>query len=254
MGNALHIPNNAPSYQCYSTDLVAGKVPNAGYKGADLYMIDTCQWYRVLDDLTLAPLVYTISSGVSGSASGSSIGTAGGIVLGASENHIGEIGGKTTRSSFEIINTSGSGTAYTIGDTVSGSSVTTPYELANILRVNGGSGLITQLNIEADKASITPTFRVHFYSGSSITLSGDNLPYLDSYADVNSKLVTFDTSAMISSTNTSGSCSSSMNDVRKSVVGSANSKSLWVGLETLAAFTPKAVSQKYTISVTIMND
>jgi len=65
MGNALMIPANTPTYQCLSTDVVGGKVPGSGHKGANIYFTDTETWWKVLDDLTLVPLVYQISGSIS---------------------------------------------------------------------------------------------------------------------------------------------------------------------------------------------
>ena len=267
MGNAMYIPSNTLSYQAYSTDIVDGKVASASYKGASLYMIDEQKWYRILDDLTLAPLVYNISSGTSGSiggifisgsiALGASTANIGVVTSGSSENHVGEFGGRMTSGSVEFTNTSGSNTAYSIGDTVSGGSlITIPYEIPNIFRVNGGSGYIVSIGISTNKSGITPAFRVHFYSGSSVTLSGDNLPYLDSYADTAYKLRPFDLISMSSSVNTSGSCSRTWDTttIRQAVTAQSNSKSLWVALETLSIFTPNAVSEKYNISVIMDNN
>ena len=66
--SSMYIPSNAVSYQAYSTDIVNGKVESASYKGASIYIVDEQKWYRILDDLTLAPLVYNIAGGTSGYA------------------------------------------------------------------------------------------------------------------------------------------------------------------------------------------
>jgi hypothetical protein len=73
--------NNKKSYQALSTDIVDGKIDNASWIGADVYIVDTQKWYRVGEDLILYPLasmsetarneVITImdsGSGVSGSS------------------------------------------------------------------------------------------------------------------------------------------------------------------------------------------
>jgi hypothetical protein len=177
--------------------------------------------------------------------------------LPAGEVHLGEIGGRLTSGSVEITNTSGSNTAYSIGDTVSGSAnVTSPYAIPNIFRVAGGSGYVVGLAVSANKASIVPVFRVHFYSASSVTMTGDNLPYSDSYADVVSNLNAFDLPPMVSSVNTSGSCSKAWDTtiVRHPVMSSNGSTSLWVALETRTAFTPAANPAKYTVSVIVDNN
>jgi hypothetical protein len=175
----------------------------------------------------------------------------------AGEAHIGEIGGRLISGSVEITNTLGSGTAYSIGDTVSGSAnVTSPYAIPNIFRIAGGSGYVVGLAVSANKASITPVFRVHFYSASSVTMTGDNLPYSDSYTDTVYNLNAFDLPPMSSSVNTSGSCSKAWDTttVRHPVMSSNGSTSLWVALETRTAFTPAANPAKYTVSVIVDNN
>jgi hypothetical protein len=177
--------------------------------------------------------------------------------LPSGEIHLGEIGGRLISSSVEITNTSGSNTAYSIGDTVSGSAnVTAPYALPNAFRVAGGSGYVVGLVVSANKASIVPVFRVHFYSASSVTMTGDNLPYSDSYTDIGSNLNAFDLPPMVSSVNTSGSCSKAWDTttVRHPVMSSNGSTSLWVALETRTAFTPAANPAKYTVSVIVDNN
>lgn len=253
--SAMYIPSNAVSYQAYSTDIVNGKVENASYKGASIYIVDEQKWYRILDDLTLAPLVYNIAGGTSGSAG--SIFITGSVVLGAGEEVIGVTVGKLSSGSVEFTNTSGSSVAYSIGDTVSGgSAVITPYEIPNIFRVNGGSGYITGIYLSTNKAGINPAFRVHFYSASTVTLSGDNAPYLDAYTDTPYNLGSFDLISMSSSADTSGSCSRSSDTttIRQPVISQPNSKSLWVALETRSAYTPASVSQKYSIKIIMDNN
>jgi hypothetical protein len=177
--------------------------------------------------------------------------------LPAGEIHLGQVGGRLISGSVEITNTLGSGTAYSIGDTVSGSAnVVTPYAIPSVFRVAGGSGYVVGLAISANKASIVPVFRVHFYSASSVTMTGDNLPYSDSYVDVASNLNAFDLPPMTSSVNTSGSCSKAWDTttVRHPVLNSNGSTSLWVALETRTAFTPAANPAKYTVSVIVDNN
>jgi hypothetical protein len=175
----------------------------------------------------------------------------------AGEAHIGEIGGRLISGSAEFTNTSGSSTAYSIGDTVSGSAnVTTPYAIPNVFRIAGGSGYIVGLTVSTNKASIVPVFRVHFYSASSVTITGDNLPYSDTYADTALKLGIFDLPPMISSVNVSGSCSLAWDSttIRQPVIASVGSTSLWVALETRTAFTPAVSSEKYAINVIVDNN
>jgi hypothetical protein len=175
----------------------------------------------------------------------------------AGESHIGEIGGRLTSGSVEITNTSGSATPYSIGDVVSGSAnVTSPYAIPNAFRVAGGSGYVVGLSIFANKSAIIPNFRVHFYSSSSVIIAGDNLPFIDYYTNSSLDLNSFDLPAMSSTINTSGSCSKAWDTltVKQPVVAIGGSTSLYVALETLAAFTPASNPAKYAISVIIDNN
>ena len=240
MSVTYYFEDRIPKFICLSTDVTSGSVAGISVPGAHVFFTDTGTEWVVGSDLKLVHYAANTVSGTSGSApsgsSGSSVfvtnlPTTQVISGSASEYHIGEIGGRMTSGSFEFTNTSGSNTAYSIGDTVSGSAtIITPYEIPNIFRVAGGSGYVVSLGAGTDKSSVVPAFRVHFYSGSSVTLSGDNLPYLDSYADTQYKLRPFDLSAMTSSTNTSGSLSRSWDTttIRQAVIAQPGSKSLWI--------------------------
>ena len=56
------ISNSLGSYQAVSTDIVANKLPGASIIGASVYILDTGDWYRIQEDLTLAPLAFTALS------------------------------------------------------------------------------------------------------------------------------------------------------------------------------------------------
>lgn len=56
MGLTVISENNKKSYQALSTDIVGGKIDNASWIGADVYITDTQKWYRVGEDLILYPL------------------------------------------------------------------------------------------------------------------------------------------------------------------------------------------------------
>jgi hypothetical protein len=229
MGNALMIPFNAPSYQCLSTDLASGKVPNASYKGANIFFTDTGAWYRVLDNLTLAPLTSESSSGSS----------------------------KMIRAELEFTNSAGSATAYSIGDVVSaGSTVVTPYELTNAFNKAGGSGFIMGLAVSCNKSSLTPAFRVHFFNSNAATVAIDNTPFMSNYSNESYNLRYADLTQMSSSTNTSGSISRTfdVNTIHHPIVAGASSTSLFFALETLTAYTSASANLKYTVSAMVMPD
>jgi hypothetical protein len=96
MANALYIPGNAPSYQCLSSDIdtSSSKVSNASYKGADIYVTDIAQWYRVLDDLTVVPLVYNVT----GSMTINDITVTTGSMLTINQNVVGDVWNSLTGS------------------------------------------------------------------------------------------------------------------------------------------------------------
>ena len=220
------IPGTKPTYQCLSTDIVSNKVSGASYVGADLYVTNTGQWYRILDDLTLTPLT-----------------------------NQGATSGQMNRVDLEFINSSGSATAYSIGDVVSaGSTVVTPYELPNAFDIAGGSGFVMGLSVSCNKSSLVPAFRFHFFNSNAATIAIDNAPYMDNYTDQSYKLRYFDLPAMTSSTNTSGSVSRTFDTstIRHPVVAGASSTSLFFALETLTAFISASASLKYTVSATIL--
>ncbi len=251
------IPNSAPCYLALSTDVSGSKITGASYVGATVYLSDTKLTYVVMPDLTLVEVPTIDIGSVTVTNYSGSVVVSGSTTLNATENHIGQVGGKLTSGSVEFTNTSGSQTAYSIGDVVSGgSSVITPYEITNLFRIPGGSGYVVAAAISTDKSSITPNFNIHFYSASTVTIAGDNLPFIDYYTDTPYKLRPFTMNAMTSATNTSGSCSRTWDTttIRQPVIARAGSTSLWVALETLAAFTPAATSEKFTISLIIDNN
>lgn len=176
-------------------------------------------------------------------------------VLVAGEAHIGEVGGKIARASTEFTRPADT-TAYTAGDVVSNStSATTLIDLANAVRVNGGSGYIVRVALSTDKKSITPRFRVHFFNASGPTVAADNAAYKELYADGAKRLGYVDMPAMITGTDTTNSdMSRTVNDtVRLPVVAGGATRSLYAVLEALDAFTP-ASGEKITLTVFVDNN
>lgn len=176
--------------------------------------------------------------------------------LSASELHLGEIGGKLSIVSVEITRENNA-TLYGIGDVVSGSAATPlVYELPNIMRVAGGTGYVALVAVTMNVKSVTPALRVHFFNASTPTVSGDNLPHQEKYADTAKRLRYVDLPAMTTAADTANS------DMSRAVTASnpwlpvqaaAGSRSLWVSLETLTAVQLTALS-KTTILVAVDNN
>lgn len=178
-----------------------------------------------------------------------------GLVLAAGENFIGSVGGILIHVSAELTRPADT-TAYTAGDVVSNNATTTtPVQLANIFRVAGGSGYIRKLKISTDKKSITPRFRLHFFNASTITVSADNAPFKEVYADTSKRLGYYDMPAMTTAVDTTNSDMSRTLDIDVSmeVNAAAGSRDLFVVYEALDAFTP-ASGQKFMLSVALDNN
>lgn len=262
------INSTSGHYQALKTDLTSGStLSGATWVGAEVYFTDTKEWYRILPDLTLVP-AYTVSmapvsiSGTvttSGSVNANITNTSltavvsGSVTVLASENHIGEIGGKMTTVAVEFTRENNA-TPYTAGDVISsGSALTTPIEMPNIFRVSGGSGYVVNARITFNVKSVTPRLRLHFFSGSAITIAGDNLAYVEKYADASSRLGMIDFDAMTTGTDaTNSDMSRSLNiSDRLGVIGAT--RSLWVVVQTLDAVTLTALS-KVLVTVTLDNN
>jgi len=251
MANAMYIPATALSYQAYSTDIVDGKITNASYKGASLYMIDEQKWYRILDDLTLAPLIYNVSTGTSGSVSGFFI--SGSIALGASEAHIGQIGGTGYIVSASF---TGNGTA----TLHAANSAITPANgslliIPNAVRVNGGTAYVMDVTLSTSVSGITIMPKLHFYSASSVTVTPDSGSWVSLFADDQYKLGIYTLPSMFSSSGslTNMSMATSTDTYSTShpailIQAQPNSKNIAIGVETLTSFTSTA-SQVWNVKL-----
>ncbi len=158
--------------------------------------------------------------------------------------------GYTTVASVEIVTTH-TQAAYAANDAVLAAAGGLS-ELANAVRVAGGSGYIMGIRISTNKKSITPRMRVHFFNTSNPTLSADNAAWQEKYADVGKRVGYYDMPAMTTAADTTNSDMSRSVDfsVRIPFKCAAGSTSLWIGLETLDAFTPDN-DQKFTVTVLV---
>ncbi len=141
-------------------------------------------------------------------------------------------------------------TAYTAGDVVSNSTTATaPITLSSATRVAGGNGYIVRAALTTNKKSITPRFRVHFFTAAP-TVAADNAAYSELYADASKRLGYIDLPAMTTATDSTNSdMARTFNDTaRLPIVAAAGSADLYAVLETLDAFTP-ASGQKFTLTI-----
>ena len=219
------IPSTAISYQALSTDISGSKITGANYIGASVFLIDTGAWMRVSDDLTLKPLYIPT-------------------------------GGNIFRADKEFTNlTSGSDTAYAAGDAItSGSHSSALIELSGVFRGDKGNANILSSQVSTNTRGIVPSLKLHLFNTSSGSYATDNNPWQIVYYDVLKEIGTITLPAMTSGCAAASNTSYSIyNTIQTPIVTSNATTSLYVGIETLTAFTPVA-SQKYTITLFIDNN
>lgn len=146
-------------------------------------------------------------------------------------------------------------TAYTAGDAVSNSATATTLLAFAIARVAGGSGYLTKIRLSTDKKSITPRFRLHFFNAADPTIAADNAAYQEVYADNAKRLGWHDLPAMTTAADTTNSdCSRAVDmNCRIPYTCAVGSSTLYVGLETLDAFTPNS-GQKFNLTLVADNN
>jgi hypothetical protein len=164
--------------------------------------------------------------------------------------------GKLTAVSVEITRENNA-TPYGIGDVISASASTPAvHQLANIMRVVGGSGYISSIRVTSNVKSVVPAIRIHFYNASDPTVSGDNLPHRELYADIAKRLGYVDLPTMTTAADTSNSDMSRTMTATPPwlpVFAAAASRNLWFSIETLTAVTLTAQS-KVTVVVIVDNN
>lgn len=190
-----------------------------------------------------------LAQGIGTSGGTTRVTVSGAVTLTSGEGHIGEVGGSISTTSAVFTRTTNT-TAYTAGDLVSNDTTTTTMlTLTGAARISGGSGYITGVWVATDLKSITPRFRVHFYNVNTPTVSADNLPHRELYADLSKRIGYVDLPAMSTPVDTTNSTLSRASDatIRIPFVTSA-STNIYAVVETLDAFTP-ASGQSITVRI-----
>lgn len=174
-------------------------------------------------------------------------------VLAAGENHIGAVGGALKVATGTFARPADT-TAYAANDVVSNNTTTTtPITAAGVARVAGGSGYIVAARLWTDKKSIVPRFRVHLFNAVNPTLSGDNLPYQNKYADVGKRIASFDLAAMSTPADTTNSDMSGITDFTLRIPFVAVASDIYAVLETLDIFTPASAENFVLVLVVDQN-
>jgi hypothetical protein len=212
-------------YYALSTDVVANKIPStatssgAVVKGAWVYLTDTGTWYVVKEDLTLGTL----------NMSGAVLQTTGGTGYIAT--------GSFTGSSASKL--------YNVNSTIT-PAVGSLMEIKNAFRIAGGSGYITDIDLVTSASPMTAVLKLHFFSGSNVTLAPDSGSWIDLIADESYHMADFTMPALATSGSLSTCARISTTDpavgTQPRVLVSAipGSTSLYVGLQTTSSFTSTA--------------
>lgn len=148
-------------------------------------------------------------------------------------------------------------TPYTAGDVVSAAAalVVPAMVFPTASRFFGGSGNIVAARVVTNTKSVTPRFRIHLFSDNTATVSGDNLPHRELYADLSKRCGYFDMPAMITGSDVTNSDMSRalLSGMKIPYNCAPQNMSLFVVLEALDAFTPGSGSAFSLVLVTEPN-
>lgn len=159
----------------------------------------------------------------------------------------------TVAAEYTIV---GGATAYSRYDLV-GSNPMALLRLQNIFRELGGTGYLTGLQLNINKKSLTPQFRIHLYNVSTPTLAVDNAAWIDKYVDQGKRLGWYDMPACTTAADTTNSdCSRALAvDLRHRVWADATDNSLYIGFESIgAADVTFDAGQKIRLTATVDNN
>lgn len=178
---------------------------------------------------------------------------AGTLSLGASEAHIGEVGGNLSYKGVEFTRPADV-IAYIAGDVVC-DAVGNPSAInfTPLARKNGGTGYITKAVLFTDQKTCIARFRLHLYHVSPTPIA-DNLPFLLLYVNAVKKIGSIDFAAMATENAASSTAAqSSVFDVRIPYKAADGFTNIYGILETLDAFVP-ASAQKFYVELTSDNN
>ncbi len=142
-------------------------------------------------------------------------------------------------------------------DYTNGGTVARLFRLANVFRLNGGSGYVTKIRIGTDLVACVEQFKIHFYS-SPVAAILDNAVFTVLYANVAARLGVVTMPAF--TTEAAGSDSALAlatlggivgNELPLAVNNTDGTKDLYFRIEDLTAGTP-ASGQNYYVEVTVM--
>jgi len=167
------------------------------------------------------------------------------VVLGASETHVGEVGGNGDVVAATFTRPANV-TAYASKDTVSDSTGSpTVLTFTNVARVNAGTGYIVKARIMTDQSTNVARYRLHLYNVAPTAIN-DNAAWTLLWANKEERIGHIDFDGC-QTEGTGSDCANAVNATVRLHFAAAT-RTLYGLLETLDAFTP-ASGQNYYIEL-----
>lgn len=142
---------------------------------------------------------------------------------------------------------------YAINDSVSDStSAPTTGTLSNVARVNGGTGIITDLRLSTNNATVTnASFKVILFS-ESITAINDNSPFPQLWTNDAKRIASFDLTLTTGGTG-SDAASATLQQIGQMFKCKSDSRNLYYAIVANAAYTP-ASGQTFALTIGASDD
>jgi hypothetical protein len=165
------------------------------------------------------------------------------------ESHVGAVGGATVPVSFEFSRPADT-TAYAVLDSIADkTSAANVLVFPNALRVAGGSGYVTKVQISTDQKANVASYRLWLFSSNPTPVS-DNALLGILYLENGIRLGKVDVGPLAAEDATASTCAVGLNTDIRLPVSAGGGQALYGLLETLTVFTP-ASAQKFWVELTI---
>lgn len=169
-------------------------------------------------------------------------GTALPVSFGASESHLGEMGGRTITIGAEFTRPADT-TAYAPKDAVSDStSAPTVLTFTDLARINGGSGYMTKVRVVTNQSANNATFRLWLFNAAPTAIN-DNAAFTLLWTNRATRLGYIDIGPLSTEGTGSDSAEGQNDTARLAFVAGGATRHLYGLLESLSSFTPASAQQ-----------
>jgi hypothetical protein len=163
-----------------------------------------------------------------------------GIVLTASELHLGMVSGQGSAVSAEITRPGGA-TPYAVNDVIGYTAGAALIPFTNIARVNGGTGYIVKARLMTSQKTNVASYRLHLYADNTPTPIADNALFTLLWANRAVRVGYIDLQNMGTEDPMGSDCAVAFTgDIRLHFTTALASRTLYGVLETKSVFTPDA--------------